>query len=109
MTKPIGETLEVKFDRNDNYTLDQVKEIVFKAYINPKISSYFDKSYAHLGFFNEDIIDKFANDVGEDCFFWEYTRSKEFKKHNPKSKVHIYILTTEIDERRGDDSFVSNV
>ena len=89
----IGPTIKTVLDGNKDYTIDELKDVMLKAYVTNENRYFFDNSFVTIGTQDGLAIIKFIGTEEEECTFWEYSKIVLRKKFH---HLKIYLLTTSL-------------
>ena len=101
MGSVIGPMVKIVLNASEDFTVEELKQVMMMEYFNGKNKYFFDNSLVCIGTYDDISIQKFVNSDKEDGSFWEYSRLLKKKSHYLK----IYLLTTflDLDKYNGKD------
>lgn len=90
MGPAIGKNLKITLNGNEDYSLEKLKSIILKEYVNDINNLYFENSTVELGVQDGHIITEYKNSEGIICSFWHYIKDQRKAGH----VLNIFLYTT---------------
>lgn len=79
MGPALGKKVKIELNGNETYSIETLKKLFKKEYVNNHNRLFFDNSFVNIGHSNGKICTSFEDDEGKLCNFWSLQRTCEIK------------------------------